>query len=305
MSQLRWRKQGFIYTPDGSLPWAKHYAHLPTAAILNNEIIRVFFSALDENNFGRTAWVDLDIDNPRKVVDAATEPVLDIGELGTFDDCGTVPSSLLDFNGKTYLYYIGHQRTFRVPHMLFGGAALLQPDGRFMRHSRVPIMDRTDEEPFIRSAACVLQDGDSLKMWYVSCRNWTYTNGQLHYNCVIRLATSTDAVNWNTHPHICISPSAEHEYAVGRPSVIREHAIYYMWYSIRSFPDRYTIGHAESEDGVNWIRRDAEWSLQPSDTGWDSEMTCYPFVIDIKGVRHMFYNGNRHGASGFGYAVLE
>jgi predicted GH43/DUF377 family glycosyl hydrolase len=301
----RWKKQGFIYAPDGSVPWAKHYAHLPTPKVLNNEVIRVYFAALDSNNFGRTTYVDLDIDDPQKVLNVAPEPVLDLGELGTFDDCGTVPSSILEFRGRTYMYYIGHQRTVRVPHMLFGGVAVLQSDGRFLRQSRIPMMDRTEEEPFIRSAAFVMNEDGLLKMWYVSCREWTYTAGQLHYNCAIRLATSTDAVNWTTDPHICISPNAEDEYAVGRPSVIRENGMYYMWYSVRSFPDRYTIGHAESPDGFHWTRKDADWSLTPSDEGWDSEMTCYPFVIDIKGVRHMFYNGNRHGGSGFGYAVLQ
>ena len=39
--------------------------------------------------------------------------------------------------------------------------------------------------------------------------------------------------------------------------------------------------------------------------GWDSKMICYAAVIDVKGQRLMFYNGNRHGESGFGVAVLE
>jgi hypothetical protein len=34
-------------------------------------------------------------------------------------------------------------------------------------------------------------------------------------------------------------------------------------------------------------------------------MVCYPAVIDVHGRRLMFYNGNRHGASVFGVAVLD
>jgi hypothetical protein len=34
-------------------------------------------------------------------------------------------------------------------------------------------------------------------------------------------------------------------------------------------------------------------------------MICYPAVVDVNGRRLMFYNGNRHGATGFGVAVLE
>lgn len=302
---MRWRKRGLVYAPTGTIPWAKHYAHIPTARIWNDETIRVYFSTLDENNFGRTTYVDLDMNDPLKVVSLAPSPVLDLGELGTFDDCGTVPSCCLDYKGQTYLYYIGHQRTFRVPQMLFCGLALQDNNHRFSRYSRVPIMDRTDEEPFIRSGGFVLEEEGRLRMWYVSCTKWSYTEGRLHYTCVIRLATSPDGIRWETNPHICISPDADREYAVGRPCVIRENGVYQMWYSIRSHPDFYTIGHAESEDGLHWIRRDADWCLLPSDSGWDSAMTCYPNVIDVRGERYMFYNGNRHGQSGFGLAVLE
>jgi hypothetical protein len=34
-------------------------------------------------------------------------------------------------------------------------------------------------------------------------------------------------------------------------------------------------------------------------------MICYAAVIDVNGQRLMFHNGNRHGATGFGVAVLE
>jgi len=56
---------------------------------------------------------------------------------------------------------------------------------------------------------------------------------------------------------------------------------------------------------VTWTRKDREVGIQPSDSGWDSEMLCYPCVVDAHGARYMFYNGNLRGSTGFGYAVLE
>ena len=35
-----------------------------------------------------------------------------------------------------------------------------------------------------------------------------------------------------------------------------------------------------------------------SPDGWDSEMTCYPFVIHHKGRTLMFYDGNDHADIG-------
>jgi len=45
--------------------------------------------------------------------------------------------------------------------------------------------------------------------------------------------------------------------------------------------------------------------LAVASEGWDSTMTCYPFVLSFDGRTVMFYNGNGFGSTGFGYAVLE
>ena len=42
-----------------------------------------------------------------------------------------------------------------------------------------------------------------------------------------------------------------------------------------------------------------------SETGWDSEMICYPYVFKHKGRFYMLYCGNGYGKTGFGLAVLE
>ena len=78
-----------------------------------------------------------------------------------------------------------------------------------------------------------------------------------------------------------------------------------MWYSIRSRSRPYRIGYAESADGLVGIGKIIEPGSSLSEMGWDSEMVAYPAVIDVNGQRLMFYNGNRHGATGFGVAVLD
>jgi len=63
--------------------------------------------------------------------------------------------------------------------------------------------------------------------------------------------------------------------------------------------------YAESADRVKWTRKAREAGTHPGAIGWDAEMICYPCVVDAGGRRYMFYNGNRRGATGFGYAVLD
>jgi hypothetical protein len=304
---MKWRKLGLVYAPTGDLWWAKSYALLPTATFIGDEVIRVFFASLDENRFGRIGFVELSAQDPTRVLRQSSEPVLDLGEPGTFDDCGVNPSCVIEFQEKQHLYYIGWQRCERVPYMLFSGLAVSADSGQtFQKHSRVPILDRTHEEPFSRSAPYVLVEGNVLRMWYWSCEHWSDENGSLHYNNVIRYAQSPDGFSWKGRSLECISPAKVEDYAVGRPCVLKEGGIYKMWYSIRSKgPITYRMGYAESHDGFTWTTMDDSVGLYVSQSGWDSEMVCYPCVVDARGYRYMFYNGNRHGSTGFGCAVLE
>jgi predicted GH43/DUF377 family glycosyl hydrolase len=75
-----------------------------------------------------------------------------------------------------------------------------------------------------------------------------------------------------------------------------------MWYSYRG--ESYRIGYAESEDGIHFNRMDEKVGIDVSETGWDSEMICYPHVFEHNGEKYMLYNGNGYGKTGIGLAVL-
>ena len=303
---MKWIKKGLIYCPTGDLWWAKTHAYVPTAEVLD-DCIRVYFASWDDDRYGRIGFVDLDIDDPSKILRETPDPILGIGVPGTFDGCGVTPSCVVSVGGVEHLYYIGWQRAERVPYMLFTGLA--RSDEKiifFTKYSNVPVLDRTDREPFSRSAPCVIVEDGIWKMWYWSCLRWSYDADEIRYNNVIRYAESADGINWYSDLNICISPEGPIDYAIGRPWVIKDGDLYKMWYSIRSKAQvSYRLGYAESPDGVQWTRKDDEVGITVSETGWDSEMICFSSVVDAGGKRYMFYNGNNHGEGGFGYAVLE
>lgn len=303
---MKWRKGGLVYAPRGDLWWARSYATVPTAYVLDDSVIRVYFAALDEQRFGRIGYVDLDARDPSRILFETPEPVLDLGELGSFSDSGVNPSCVLDVQGKRHLYYIGWQRAERVPYMLFTGLAVSLDAGRtYQQSSRVPVLDRTDAEPFLRSAPSILQEDDLFRAWYVSGLKWIHARGAQYPSYVIRYAESHDAVTWQSGGPVCIDFQDDDEFGFGRPWVVRDAGAYRMWYSIRSHSRPYRIGYAESPDGRTWERLDHLAGISSSETGWDSEMICYPCVVDARGKRYMFHNGNRHGATGFGYATLD
>ena len=85
-----------------------------------------------------------------------------------------------------------------------------------------------------------------------------------------------------------------------------------MWYCFRGSAGyrtdkaaSYRIGYAESLDGVAWSRLDDAVGIDRSPAGWDSQMIENPCVYEHGGRKHMLYNGNGFGATGFGHAVLD
>lgn len=303
--RMRWRKLGRVYCPDGVQDWARTYAILPTVMAVDDGTLRVYFASLDDRMMGRIAFLELDARDPLRITKAPAAPVLDLGLPGCFDDCGVNPSCFVERGDSRFLYYIGWQRTERVPYCLYTGCASVAEDGRLDRVSRAPLFDRTDEEPFLRSAPTVVHAEGCYRCYYVSAHRWTTVGDRPYPEYTISMMTSPDSRQWGPPCHRVIDFESSDEFGFGRPWVIWDAPLYKMFYSIRSRAEPYRIGYAESTDGVNWTRRDELIGIQRSETGWDSEMICYPCVVDAGGQRYLFHNGNRHGSTGFGVAVLE
>lgn len=301
---MRWRKGGHIYAPTGERWWARSYATMPMAEP-RGDVLRVYFAGLDEERRGRIGYVDVDARDPSRILAESPEPVLDLGAPGLFDDSGVNPACLVTVGEERRLYYVGWQRSERIPYLLFAGLAIARGDGPFERLQSVPVLDRTPGEPFVRSATSVHEENGRFRAWYVSGIGWVSSGGRPLPTYVIRVAESADGIRWESREEPCISFADEDEFGFGRPWVVRDADRYRMWYSIRSRSRPYRLGYAESADGLRWTRRDEEVGIERSAEGWDSEMICYPCVVDAAGRRYLFYNGNGHGASGFGYAVLE
>src|SRR6185503_3439048 len=92
------------------------------------------------------------------------------------------------------------------------------------------------------------------------------------------------------------------EYRIGRPRVYRDGGEYRMYYTRGTRGGDYIAGLARSDDGVHWKRDDARLGIAPSAEGWDSRALAYPALVDARGRRFMFYNGNDMGREGFGLA---
>lgn len=300
---MRWRKLGHTELPIRRPAWMVSHAAVPFAEPLTNDTLRVYFSARDAHNRSHTAWAIINVREPGRVLDLSSEPVLAPGALGCFDDSGAMLSWIAGHADQRLLYYIGWNLGVTVPFRNAIGVAVSERFGPFRRLGAGPLLDRTLNEPHFLASCCVLPDNGSWLMWYVACVGWEQTAQGPRHRYHIRFAESPDGIAWQREGKVAIDFRDSSEYAISRPSVLRDVGGWKMWYSYRG--DRYRIGYAESRDGRIWERRDQDASLEPSSAGWDSEMVEYPHVFDYGGRRYMLYNGSGYGTTGFGLAVLE
>src|ERR1700733_6067025 len=121
---MRWRKHGLVYAPRGDQAWARSNASFPTAELHETGVVRVYFTALDDDDFGRGGYVDLDPDDLGRVVSVTKAPILDLGPIGDFDDAGANPFAVITFQGRRLMYYQGWQRTLRAPYGILTGLAV-------------------------------------------------------------------------------------------------------------------------------------------------------------------------------------
>ncbi len=309
-----WVKKGLIYKPSGEFDWNKTHAHVVSADIVDENTLRIYYSSRD--SFGRcqASYLELDRKNLSKVKYVHNYPILALGKKGTFDDCGIMPTWLLNHpNGQKWLYYIGWTVRNTIPYHNSLGLAISDDGINFTKKFEGPIIHTIATEPYFSGSASILFDKGVFKIWYLNCTHWhEAADGKMEPCYHIKYAESVNGIFWKREGKVSIDYFDEQEGGISRPSVLIENGIYKMWYSYRAIDDyrdnierSYRIGYAESEDGINWERKDAQVGIDISEAGWDSKMIEYPLVINHLDKKIMFYNGNGFGASGFGYAELE
>jgi predicted GH43/DUF377 family glycosyl hydrolase len=307
---MKWIKQGHLFKPEPGHEWMKTHAQVPTV-LLKKDRLRIYFSSRPQKTLSLTSFVDLDINDLSKVIYVNQKPILQIGTPGTFDEHGIMPASIIEKDGRVYLYYSGWQRAVGVPYNNYTGLAISKDGGQtFFKYNAGPIIDRTPKELYSATSPCVYFEKGVWHMWYCSGTDWKKINGRKEHTYDIKYASSQDGKNWVQQNKTVIFQRDEYE-AITRPTVIKMDGLYHMWFcyrgskSFRDGDDSYRMGYAYSVDLVNWERDDKKAGIDVSANGWDSQMIAYPCVAKIKDQIYMFYNGNAFGEEGFGYAILE
>ena len=300
-----WNKKGLIYCPNGEHVWEKDTFMTPHAMLVEPGVIRLWGGVRDAQGVSRIKYIDVDENDPTKTLYISNKPALDIGNPGCFDDNGMILGDIIRVKNQLYMYYVGFQHVQKVKFFAFSGLAISDDGGKtFQRYSEVPVLDRTKTGRYGRCIHTVLCDEGIFKCYYAIIDDWKIIGGIPYPVYNIWYTESKDGIHFNQEDtHLCVDTTGD-EYRIGRPKVYKTSEGYEMYYTRDLVSKDYLIGYAVSKDGKDWIRKDELTGISKSDSGWDSEMACYPVKLSLQNKQYLFYNGNGMGKTGVGYAEL-
>lgn len=304
-----WDKKGLLELSKNSCSEQMSHASIPFAVHISKNLFRIFFSSRNMQGKSLPFYVDAIVYNGQiELVDDVSGPLMHLGAMGTFDDSGIMPSSIVKVGGKYFMYYIGWNTQVNVSYRLSIGLAISSDCINFDKYSDGPILDRSIEEPYFNTAPYVIRDNGIWKMWYISCTGWQMVKNHPEPTYHVKYAESVNGIHFKRKGIVCIDYD-EKAKAIGRPCVIKRNDTYEMYFSYRDIRDYrtlkgqgYQLGKAISIDGVGWKKDYAKVGIGLSETGWDSKMMEYCHVFSYKGHEYLLYNGNNFGEKGFGYA---
>lgn len=288
------------------------HAQVPTPLLMDG-FMRIFFTtrhipANDKYVVSNMGYVDVETDDPTKVIVIAEEPVLPLGNPGCFDEFGIMPGSVLRQDDKIYMYYTGWSRGYTVPYITGIGLAVSEDNGMtFRKTGEGPILGNTYNEPYLENGPYVIWENNEYHIWYASGTKWLNHDGRYEPVYITKYGKSVDNFHWDRTGAACFEDVLPNE-SNGRPSILKIGDTFHMWFCYRASvnyrgkDNGYRMGYASSTDLKNWKRDDSKAGIDISETGWDAEMVAYPQVIRVGDKLYMFYNGNYFGKEGFGYA---
>jgi predicted GH43/DUF377 family glycosyl hydrolase len=316
-----WHKMGLLFDPAqiADRPaWMLAFAQAPNVIVFDH-FVRVYFCCRPAPDSSMQfvsycAFVDLARNDLFKICGLAKQPVLELGGLGTFDEFGTYPFSVIRDGDDIVAIYGGWSRCESVPFNISLGLARSTDGGvSFKKFGNGPVLSHSPDEPFVVTSPKIRRYGDMWYLAYTAGRRWILDeNGRCEIIYKLRMATSKDGVNWTKQNTDIIESKLGNDEAQACPDIFFSNGKYHLFFCYREgldFRDNrarsYRIGYATSSDLVSWVRDDSRINLDVSATGWDSEMLAYPTVFELDGSVYMIYAGNGNGRTGFGLAKLE
>ncbi|MBL8029090.1 MAG: hypothetical protein JNL74_21895, partial [Fibrobacteres bacterium] len=225
---MKWIKKGLVFFTDRQAGWMNSHAQCPTAIVLKDRI-RIYFSARLPNQQSLPTFIDVEIDNPLRIMNINKIPILEMGRKGTFDENGIIPSYIVRKDNKVYLYYAGWSQCKNVPYKNFTGLAISSDEGEtFEKYSEAPVFTMNEHNPLSATGPCIVQIENKYRALYSTGVDWVQVEDKLEHTYLLTDACSEDGVFWKTSGKIVVNPVFENE-ADCKPAVFKHGGLYHLW----------------------------------------------------------------------------
>ena len=300
---------GAIFRVDGNRSWNVTHAQVPVVLPLNDDLLRIYYSSRDAYNISRISFFDTNRQNPEQIHYVSSEPILEPGPLGSFDDSGVMPTCVLRVEDQIWLYYIGWTTRVSVPYQNSVGLAVSKDGTNFERKVQGPVLGTSPYDPYLVGTAWVERTIDGwFRALYLSCVGWQIINGKPEPSYNLKVANSADGIDWSRSGEVALGLD-ERDEAIASATAFQHKGKWFLLYSSRKLDgyreepaQSYSVRLATSLNGENWTKEDRNRFIPAGRVGeWDSVMQAYPYALQEKESVLIFYNGNGFGQTGIGF----
>lgn len=291
-------------------------SHIQSPALLKiNDFQRIYFCSRPvseksgDNYTSRIYFVDYN-ENFTQIVNYSKHPVVELGEIGAFDEHGITPITVINYRGRTFIYYCGWSRSVSVPYTANIGLveATSASYSQFKRIFPGPVISFDQEEPFLLGSPRVKEFNGILYMWYVAGKSWNLIDGRPEPTYKIRMATSADGIQWRKLNKDLIEDTIDEYECQAAPEVISLGNGYLMLYSFRSNSRNgsmsdYQVKLAYSDDLINWqvVSDKNSEDLLPN----NMRNTSYYNLVPTEKIFKAIFQLENMGKDGIGFGLMR
>lgn len=276
--------------------YVKNFIAVPVAYRLDKNILRIFYSKRNSKNYSLPHYIHYDIS--RNKFFKKKKLNLQLGKIGEFDEHGIMPTEIVFFKKKYFLYYIGWSQNKKNFFRNSIGLAVSADLINFKKKFCSPIIDRSKFDKCFVASCGIYSDSNKLHMAYLSCNNWVKVrNNKFEASYNIKYAFSKNGIDWERKGLILLNFKKKYEYALSTPRIIKNNKYFHVWYSYKGDKrnNKYKIGYANGKNLFSLERKDNKVSFNYRNKKIPN-IFCYPYVIKLSDKKSLiFFNKNNYG----------